>query len=116
MFDPLGLSLQLRQAKNAIANSTLGQTGSRQAANRVEEVDAKVRQLTARLRVLEAIVAQAVGLTPEKIGEIVDAEVKNLMAATLSEGATVVTVACPGCGRRVNRQLSKCQTCGAAVP
>jgi hypothetical protein len=116
MFDPIGLSHQLSQAKKAIADSTLGQPNGRQTASRVDELDTRLKQLTARIRVLEAIVGQAVGLTPEKIAEIIDVETRKLLAVTLSEGAAVVTVPCPSCGRRVNRQLTKCQTCGAAVP
>ncbi len=116
MFDPIGLAGKLREAKDNISSSTLGQASPAQVVWRLDELETKVRQLTARQKVLEVIVAQAVGLTPDKIAELIDAEAKKVLVAIQAEGAIVVTVACPSCGRRVNRKLAKCQICGAHVP
>lgn len=102
----------LGDAKGTIEQNPIGRTRSRQAASQVDSLAQRIDQLELRNKVLEALIAHALNLPPDKLAALVDSEMTSLSQRKAVEGTAKETTNCPSCQRPVHKNLKACQICG----
>jgi hypothetical protein len=107
---------QLQDPDAQFLSSRLGDPARSQTRQKIEEIEAELKQLRARTEILEGLLALEMGITTQKMAEIVAGHVARVTAAKTVNDLALETVACPRCGRPVHRSLHACQVCGAPRP
>ncbi|MBA3936882.1 MAG: hypothetical protein H0X38_05420 [Planctomycetes bacterium] len=106
---------EARQSRREIESNPMAQVKARNAVAKVDDLQRGLLLLTHRVTVMEALLAQALAMPPEKVKEILDLGVRELARTKTIDELAKETVTCPGCSRNVHRSLKHCQVCGAAV-
>lgn len=106
---------EARKARDHIESNPMAQAKARHAAAKVDDLERGLLLLTNRVKVMEALLAQAIGLPAEKLQQILDQGARELSRTRTIDELAREALTCPGCGRNVHRSLKHCQVCGAGV-
>ena len=111
----MSLRDEARQVRRELESNPMGQAKAQRSAAKVDDLERDLRLLGNRVTVMEALLAQALGLPPDKLQQIIDHGVRELSRPKTIEELARETSPCPTCGRNVHKSLKNCQVCGAAA-